>query len=216
MPLWRAWGLPWRVSACTLCVAAILSSTAAARRARHRGRVLPPGPSALLPDGRPRRDRRPRRGDRHQGVEAHRRRVRRVHRSGARIVARCAASSACSGRSLSSHFYTSDPAECEWVKTLPPWQFEKIAYYVHVAVERRLPGRHDAGLPQLLQRPDPRRQPPVHGRPHGGGAPAAQGRVGVGRHRDVLAAFRRGPARRRGAAARAGVARPDRGRRSPK
>jgi uncharacterized protein (DUF1800 family) len=35
------------------------------------------------------------------------------------------------GPNLSSHFYTSDPAECEYVKTLPPWQFEKIAYYVH-------------------------------------------------------------------------------------
>jgi uncharacterized protein (DUF1800 family) len=34
------------------------------------------------------------------------------------------------GPNLSSHFYTSDPAECDYVKTLPPWQYEKIAYYV--------------------------------------------------------------------------------------
>ena len=31
----------------------------------------------------------------------------------------------------SSHFYTSDPGECEAVKNNPDWQFEKIAFYVH-------------------------------------------------------------------------------------
>lgn len=36
------------------------------------------------------------------------------------------------GSGKSSHFYTADPAECEAVKHLPPWQYEKIAYYVGV------------------------------------------------------------------------------------
>jgi Repeat of unknown function (DUF5648) len=31
----------------------------------------------------------------------------------------------------SSHFYTSDPDECEAVKNNPDWQFEKVAFYVH-------------------------------------------------------------------------------------
>lgn len=31
----------------------------------------------------------------------------------------------------SSHFYTSDPDECEVVRNNPDWQFEKIAFYVH-------------------------------------------------------------------------------------
>ena len=31
----------------------------------------------------------------------------------------------------SSHFYTSDPGECEAVRNYPDWQFEKIAFYVH-------------------------------------------------------------------------------------
>jgi uncharacterized protein (DUF1800 family) len=39
---------------------------------------------------------------------------------------------------LSSHFYTSDPAECDYIKTRPPWQFEKIAVLRRGAVERRL------------------------------------------------------------------------------
>jgi uncharacterized protein (DUF1800 family) len=29
-----------------------------------------------------------------------------------------------------SHFYTADPAECDFVKTLPGWTFEAIAFYV--------------------------------------------------------------------------------------
>jgi uncharacterized protein (DUF1800 family) len=38
-----------------------------------------------------------------------------------------------------SHFYTADPAECEWVKTLPAWQFENIAFYVQVPVAGACP-----------------------------------------------------------------------------
>jgi uncharacterized protein (DUF1800 family) len=34
------------------------------------------------------------------------------------------------GPNLSSHFYTSDPAECAYIKTRPPWQYERVAYYV--------------------------------------------------------------------------------------
>lgn len=34
------------------------------------------------------------------------------------------------GPNLSSHFYTSDPVECEYIKARAPWQYERIAYYV--------------------------------------------------------------------------------------
>jgi hypothetical protein len=34
------------------------------------------------------------------------------------------------GPNLSSHFYTSDPAECAYIKTRPPWQYERVAYYI--------------------------------------------------------------------------------------
>ena len=36
------------------------------------------------------------------------------------------------GSGLQTHFYTANPAECEWVKTLPKWKFEAIAFYIQV------------------------------------------------------------------------------------
>jgi uncharacterized protein (DUF1800 family) len=36
------------------------------------------------------------------------------------------------GSGLQTHFYTANPAECEWVKTLPKWRFEAIAFYIQV------------------------------------------------------------------------------------
>jgi uncharacterized protein (DUF1800 family) len=33
-----------------------------------------------------------------------------------------------------SHFYTADPAECEWVKTLPAWKYEAIAFHIPIPV----------------------------------------------------------------------------------
>jgi uncharacterized protein (DUF1800 family) len=36
------------------------------------------------------------------------------------------------GSGVQSHFYTADPAECEWVKTLPAWRYEAIAFYIQV------------------------------------------------------------------------------------
>ena len=36
------------------------------------------------------------------------------------------------GSGVQSHFYTADPAECEWVKTLPAWKYEAIAFYIQV------------------------------------------------------------------------------------
>ena len=34
------------------------------------------------------------------------------------------------GKGINSHFYTADAAECAKVKTLPPWTFEAIAFYI--------------------------------------------------------------------------------------
>ena len=41
----------------------------------------------------------------------------------------------------SSHFYTSDPAECEGLKSNPDWQYEKIAFYIDEPVN----GQCEAG-----------------------------------------------------------------------
>jgi uncharacterized protein (DUF1800 family) len=129
MSQWRSRGLPWRVSALALCAAAALSSTASQAALgtavefyhpvlRHYFLTADADEIAGLDAGSvikgwvrtggefavytdPGPDRRP--VCRFFGVL---------------------------GPDLSSHFYTSDAAECDHVKTLPPWQYEKIAYYV--------------------------------------------------------------------------------------
>ena len=113
------------------------------------------------------------------------------------------------GNGPNSHFYTADAAECAKVKTLPAWTYEAIAFYIPTTSQRRL-RRQLAGLPQLLQRPDLRRQPPLHGRPDGARADAAAARRRARRHRDVRAGDRRGTRGGRGAVPGAGDARSDR------
>jgi hypothetical protein len=38
------------------------------------------------------------------------------------------------GKGINSHFYTADASECAKVKTLPPWTFEAIAFYIWTPV----------------------------------------------------------------------------------
>ena len=38
------------------------------------------------------------------------------------------------GKGINSHFYTADATECAKVKTLPPWTFEAIAFYIPTPV----------------------------------------------------------------------------------
>src|SRR5580765_51815 len=38
------------------------------------------------------------------------------------------------GKGINSHFYTADAAECAKVKTLTPWTFEAIAFYIPIPV----------------------------------------------------------------------------------
>ena len=40
----------------------------------------------------------------------------------------------------SSHFYTANQAECEYVKNLPAWVYEKVAFYIPVPTNGACPG----------------------------------------------------------------------------
>lgn len=44
------------------------------------------------------------------------------------------------GSGLQTHFYTANPAECEWVKTLPKWKYEAIAFYIQIPQAGACPG----------------------------------------------------------------------------
>src|SRR6185436_414648 len=46
------------------------------------------------------------------------------------------------GKGINSHFYTADATECAKVKTLPPWTFEAIAFYIPTPVSGNCGGNY--------------------------------------------------------------------------
>ena len=100
----------------------------------------------------------------------------------------------------SSHFYTPDSAECEIVKNNPAWTFEAEVFNVILPSKAgRLPGRHQAALPDVQRRHERRAQPSLHDRFRPARADARQrlDRRGRGhRHRGVPAGVSRGGAQR--------------------